>query len=367
MIRHQLFSLVIFMCCSAQTAYPAKESPTLPCPLTDMTNNPGDSVIFTNRASVEHWLKKNKVPVLGLGIIENSQLQQVSLFGEIAPGIPAPRNTIFNVASLAKPVAALVALKLVSAGKWNLDKPLDAYWIDPDIATDPRHRKLTTRLVLSHQTGFPNWRRMRSDQKLGFDFEPGSAYQYSGEGFEYLRKALEYKFGKSLQTLAKELLFDPLNMPDTRFIWNQQLDTTRLASGYDSEGKPYLTVRHTAPNAADDLLTTIDDYGHFLVNLMQGGGLNPKLVDDMVLPQVASSKGKHFALGFERYELENGNYALSHGGSDEGVRCIVFLLPKTGKGLMIFTNSDEGVNLYASLISHYLGQDGQRIIDIEMK
>jgi CubicO group peptidase (beta-lactamase class C family) len=60
--------------------------------------------------------------------------------GELKPGVPAPRNTIFNVASLTKSVVALLALKLVSTGKWSLDEPLDKYWVDPDIKDDPRHK-----------------------------------------------------------------------------------------------------------------------------------------------------------------------------------------------------------------------------------
>jgi CubicO group peptidase (beta-lactamase class C family) len=51
-------------------------------------------------------------------------LKQVKVFGEISKGVVAPYNTIFNVASLTKPVTAIVALKLVSLGKWNLDEPI---------------------------------------------------------------------------------------------------------------------------------------------------------------------------------------------------------------------------------------------------
>ena len=150
------------------------------------------------------------MPVLGLGIIEDGKLKQIKVFGEIGKGQAAPYNTIFNVASLTKPVTAIVALKLVSLGKWNLDEPVYKYWTDPDIAHDPRNKKLTTRIILSHQTGFPNWRWLSDSKKLNFQFDPGTQYQYSGEGFEYLKKALEKKFHKSLPQLANELIFQPL-------------------------------------------------------------------------------------------------------------------------------------------------------------
>ena len=326
-----------------------------------------ENSIFENDTEIEKWLKQNKVPTLGLGIIENGKLRQVKVFGEIKNGIVAPYNTIFNVASLTKPVTAVVALKLISTGKWNLDEPVYKYWTDPDIANDPRNKKLTTRLILSHQTGFPNWRGSNENQKLSFEFDPGTKYQYSGEGMEYLRKALENKFKKTLQQLADELIFKPLKMTDTRYIWDKNMDISRLAVGYDKNGNVYETQKNKTPNAADDLLTTIEDYGNFLVSVMNSDGLTKQVFDEMKSHQVASNKRKHFGLGFEIYDFENGDYVLSHGGSDKGVRTIVFIFPKTKDGLLIFTNSDTGGSLYEDLVKHYLGNNGQRIIDIETK
>ena len=330
-------------------------------------NKKTEKSIFDNETEIEKWLKENKVSTLGIGIIENSKLQQVKVFGEITKGVSAPYNTIFNVASLTKPVTAMVALKLVSLGKWNLDEPIYKYWTDADVANDPRNKKLTTRLILSHQTGFPNWRYMNENKKLNFQFEPGTKYQYSGEGMEYLRKALESKFNKSLQQLANELIFQPLKMTDTRYVWDKNVDTSRFAIGYDKDGKAYETVKNTTPNAADDLLTTIEDYGKFLVSVMNGDGLQKNVFEEMTKNQVASTKGKHFGLGFEIYDLENGEIALSHSGSDNGVQTIVFILPKTKQGLLIFTNSDTGGSVYEDLLKHYLGEKGQKIFDIETK
>ena len=65
--------------------------------------------------------------------------------------------------------------------------------------------------------------------------------------------------------------------------------------------------------------------------------------------------------------MGNGEYAMSHGGSDEGTKTIVFLLPKSKQGLIIFTNSDNGTNIYLKLITEYLKDFGKEIINIEMK
>lgn len=208
---------------------------------------------------------------------------------------------------------------------------------------------------------------MNESGKLDFKFKPGTKYQYSGEGLEYLRKALESKFHKTLNQLASELIFEPLKMTDTQYFWDKKTDESRFATGYDNKGNAYETHKNKTANAADDLLTTIEDYGTFLCSVMNGDGLSKKIFDEMATNQVETEKGKHFGLGFEKYDLENGEYALSHGGSDKGAQTLVFILPKTKQGLLIFTNVDDGYKVYEKLLLHYLGKNGKRLIDIETK
>ncbi|MGY6649969.1 serine hydrolase [Wenyingzhuangia sp. IMCC45574] len=311
-----------------------------------------------NSKNLELWLKENNIPTLGLGIIKQGKLQEIKVIGKLNNGERAPYNTIFNVASLTKPVTAVVALKLISQGKWKLDKPLYKYWVDPDVKDDARVKKLTTRHVLSHQTGFPNWR----NKKLQFLFTPGTKYQYSGEGMEYLRRALEKKFKKSLNELASELIFEPLGMTDTQYVWNDKIDESRVVAGYNPKGDVYKTHKRQINNAADDLLTTIPDYATFILSSINDKGLS----SEMHKPQVASNNGKHFGLGFERYDFKDGNYALSHGGADRGAQTIFFYFPRTQQGILIFTNVDDGYKVYEKLLTHYLGNYGKEIIAIEM-
>jgi len=325
------------------------------------------SSIFDNDAEIEKWLTENKVPTLGIGVVKDGKLQQIKVFGELKKGTIAPYNTIFNVASLTKPITAMVTLKLVSEGRWSLDEPIYKYWTDPDIANDSRSRLLTTRLILSHQTGFPNWRYLNKSHKLNFEFTPGTKYQYSGEGFEYLRRALESKFHKTLNQLATELIFNPLQMTDTKYFWDKRTDSARFAIGYDNKGNAYETTKNKTANAADDLLTTVEDYGKFLVSVMDSVGISKKVFADMVTPQVETKNGKHFGLGFEIYDFGSGEFALSHGGADKGAQTIVFIFPKTKQGLIIFTNMDDGYKVYEKLLTNYLGDYGKKIFEIETK
>ncbi|MGD1320461.1 serine hydrolase [Chryseobacterium sp. 2R14A] len=317
--------------------------------------------------NLEQLLKDNNIPTLGLGIIEDGNLKEIKVYGKLNDKASASYNSLFNVASLTKPVTAMTVLRLVSLGKWNLDEALDKYFIDSDIAKNPRHEKLTTRLILSHQSGFPNWRWMNEGDKLRFEFDPGTKYQYSGEGFEYLRKAIENRFHKSLEELAKEFVFQPLDMRDTSYIWNEKKYSNRMIVGYDKSGKSYDIIKNKTPNAADDLITSVEDYGKFLAAVLNNELLTPKIAEEMITKQIETKKNKFFGLGFEIYNLGNDEIALSHGGSDKGVNTIFFLLPKTKKGLIIFTNVEDGYKIYEPIVNHYFGSTGEKIVDIETK
>lgn len=317
------------------------------------TMNP-PPITFDFEKKIPDWMKETKVPAVGVGIIENGKLKYTKVFGELKQGVPAPANTIFQVASLTKPIVEILTLQLVSKREWNLDEPLANYWVDPDVANDPRHKKLTTRHVLTHQSGFPNWRSINASNKLEFIADPGTKVTYSGEGLEYLRRALEKRFKQPLDQFAQKRLFQPYGMKNTRFFWDASIDESRFAVAHNKEGKPYDIHKNTTANAADLLLTTVDDYGRFAVNVLKGRGLSPSVFDDMVRPQVAYPSGKNlfFGLGWMLMpELSNGEYALIHTGSDPGVNTVVVLFPKSQRGLIVFTNGDNGVQVWTKILA----------------
>lgn len=328
-----------------------------------------EKLLFIDKIETERWLKQKHIPALGIGFIKDGKIEQISVFGELQSNKPAPLNTLWNVASLTKPITALVVLKLIDAGKWDLDEPIYKYYTDADIANDPRAKLLTTRIILSHQTGFPNWRGNSSDGRLAFEFEPGTKYQYSGEGYEYLRKALEKKFKKSLDQLATELIFKPLKMNSTSFVWDTKTDSTRFAKWHNATGGLYETEKNPEINAADNLLTTVGDYCRFLTHLTNGAGLSEQVFKEMMSDQVRINDYKHFGLGWWVDETINDNkdFALVHGGDDKGVHTIAFIVPKSKQALLIFTNSDNGTDAFAEILVKFLGKDGEGILNIEMK
>ena len=314
----------------------------------------------TFEEEIEQLLIQEKVPALGLGIIEDGRLKQIQVFGKIDTDVAASYNSIFKVASLTKPITALVTLKLISAGKLGIDEPLNKYWIDPDLKNDNRTKKLTPRIILSHQTGFPNWRYLTEKKKLIFEFEPGTKFQYSGEGFEYLRKALERKFGKSLESLADSLVFKPAKMKDTHFWWDKSMDEKRYVKNYDQNGKAFETIKYYQANAAANLLTTVEDYGNFLTYILSGADLSKTVYDEMLKNQVQLKVNDFFGLGWEKLTgFSNDEYALMHTGKDPGVNTMAIIFPKSKKGYVIFLNGDNAGKIFEKLLAEhlYLGKE----------
>ncbi len=319
--------------------------------------------LFDKEADINRLLEAHNIPSVALGLINNGALQQIRVFGNNHSGVPVSYNSIYKVASLTKPVTALVALKLVNANKWDLDEPIFHFYIDDDIKDSAELEKLTTRHILSHQTGFPNWRYLNESQKLSFEFEPGTQYQYSGEGFEYLRKALEHKFNKPLEDLAKELIFDPLGMNDTNFYWSENVDAARYAVEHDEKGNPIEFEKYTKANAAANLLTTVRDYGIFMSHILNGAGLSKSLYSEMISKQVSVKTGVDFGLGLQIInELGNGEYALQHTGGDYGTKTIAVLFPKSKRGIIIFSNSENGMVIWKKIMEEYFGDIANELI-----
>ena len=319
--------------------------------------------LFDKDSAIEALLKQYKIPSVSIGYIRDGKLQQVRAFGEQKPNVAIGFNSIYKVASLTKPITALVVLKLIEAGKWKLDEPVANYYVDPEVKGSPFLNKLTTRYILSQQSGFPNWRYLRADKKLVFEFAPGTKFQYSGEGFEYLRKAIEKKFKKSLEELANGLLFTPLKMTDTHYYWTKSTDESRYAVESDTTGQPIKYEKYYTPNAAANLLTTVEDYGKFLVHILDSAGLSPQLYKEFISPQSTVKPGINWGLGMQVFpDLPNQEFALQHTGGDDGTKCIVLLLPKSKRGLVVFINSENGLVIWKKIIEEYLGEAGKEIV-----
>ena len=147
------------------------------------------------------WMGQGAIPGLSVAIVRDGTTEWVGSFGvtDKSTARPVDDRTLFGAASLSKTVFAYAVLKLVDVGKLDLDVPLSRYYPER-IVDDARLDRITARLVLSHRTGFPNWRP--NGGALRIFFTPGERFSYSGEGMVYLQKAVETIEGKPAKLRA---------------------------------------------------------------------------------------------------------------------------------------------------------------------
>jgi CubicO group peptidase (beta-lactamase class C family) len=277
---------------------------------------------------------------------------------------PVDEQTVFRTASLSKPVFAYLVMKLVDEGALDPDKPLYQYMERPlyeytgydDLKGDERYKLLTAKILLSHTSGFPNWRRRR----LTFEFTPGEKFKYSGEGYYLLQFILEKMTGKDLNQLAEEKVFSPLGMTQSSFIWERRFEGHFAVDLNTGLRRKIIRTRERA-NSAASLLTNTADYAKFLLAVMNGKGLKPKTHKMMLKPHIKiTSKSLHapqgtnpkiqetlnlcWALGWGRFRSPIGE-AIFHVGREEGCDnyAVIFLDPKIGIVLQSVTPVSQSV------------------------
>ena len=315
-------------------------------------------------------MKDGGVPGLAIAVVRDGRIDWQESFGvrDAAGSSRVDENTIFEAASLSKPVFAYAVLKLADAGQIDLDAPLTKY-LPGDYVEDPRLKAITPRIVMSHRTGFPNWRP--SEQPLKIAFDPGERFSYSGEGFVYLQKAVENATGQTLDALVRRLVFEPLGMKDTSYSWQDRFEG-RKATGHDAVGTPRPLRRPAEANAAASLHTTARDYARFLAAALDGTGLRKETAAEMIRAQVyvdeacqncvtskpsgKLSKEIGWGLGWGIEETEDGT-AIWHWGDNggSGFHCYAVGYPKRRLGVVVFTNSVGGHGIIPDIVTAAIG------------
>ena len=276
-------------------------------------------------------------------------------------------NTMFEAASLSKPVFAYAVMKLVDAGKLSLDTPLNKYLPgNYDVGEDARINQITARHVLSHTPGFPNWRRPGGS--LTIHFTPGERFSYSGEGFVYLSKVVEHITGEKFNDLMKKTVCDPLAMTDTSHIW-QEDQAAQNTFRHRANGEPSGQNKSPQPNAAASLRTTAQDYGRFLAAILNGTGLKKETAKLMLTPQIkVSAAGTNNLFGTPEklsptlswglgWGLQTTGDGVSfwHWGDNGDSKAYVVVYEKQKLGLAVFANSANGLSIVPEIIQEAIG------------
>ena len=362
--RLKLNALIAFSLAVVAISWPALS------PLLHAKNDPdthAEGTIPQLQKSIPAEMKTHAVPGASLALIRHGKTISLLAFGRknAETNDPVTTDTIFEAASLSKPVFAYGVLKLVDQGKLALDVPLTTYLPKPYINGDARLDKITARIVLSHRTGFPNW---RNDDGLAIYFTPGTRFSYSGEGYIYLQKVVERITGKPLNDYITEAVFKPLGMTSSSYIWRPAFDAL-TASGHDENGKPTDKWKPDEAGAASTLNTTAKDYALFVEAILNQKGLKAATFREMEQPQIALdptcricikqepqqlSKTLFWGLGWG-IQRNNGKLYLWHWGDNGSFKAFVMLEPKTKSAVVLFTNSTNGLDLAQPIVNEAMG------------
>jgi CubicO group peptidase (beta-lactamase class C family) len=293
------------------------------------------------------------IPGAAIAIIRQGRLVHAEGFGYVQSdgGRRVDRNTVFEAASLSKPVIAYAALKLADRGRLSLDVPLVRYLAYADLPADPRAQLITARMVLSHTTGLQNERI--GDDTLRLSFTPGSKFQYSGEGYTYLGRVIEELTRLPLAAAMDQLVFRPLGMPRSSFVWEKRLDDN-AAVGHGSFGEPRRPTRPSIGRAST-LQTTALDFGTFMVAVLRGTGLKAQTWRAMMTPAIEVAPSIQWGLGWGIESGSPGTSMWHHGdNSNTGFTAFTLLNVRQRCGVVYFANTVSGLSIakeVAALVS----------------
>ncbi len=294
---------------------------------------------------------------LATAIVENGRPILVRAWGHRnQAGAPLTPNTIMYGASLTKAVFAYTVMQLVEEGRLDLDRPvadylprplpeygnMDAYGNWGDLAGDERWRKLTPRILLTHSSGFANFSWDEPDEKLRFNFDPGTRYAYSGEALILLQFAIEKGLGLSLGAEMQRRVFDRFGMTNTSMMWRPDF-ARNLADGWKADGSVEPHDERSRVRAAGSMDTTIADFARFAAGFMRGEGLRSASRAEMLKAQLPITSAAQFPTMQPEAPPERRWKGLA-----AGLGVVTFEGPQ-GRGFFKGGHNDSTANMWVGL------------------
>jgi CubicO group peptidase (beta-lactamase class C family) len=300
-----------------------------------------------------------------MALVADAKLLWRGAFGvkDFASKAPIEHDTIFEAGSVSKTVFAYAVMQLRDRGVLDLDTPLTKYTPERFLAGDPRLDLITARHILSHTSGFQNW-RSKTDP-LAIRFMPGERWDYSGEGYSYLQSVMTRLTGRmnsndckafedDLKVCATDLdtymtanLFVPFGMTSSGYLYQ-----AGMARPHDEKGKIDSNRKATAVDAArygsaGGLHTTPTDYARFLIELIDpkprdGYRLTADSLKEMVRPQVKVTDSHSWGLGWAIEHKKTGGDIITHSGDNPGFKALTAASIEKKTGFIIMTNGDRG-------------------------
>lgn len=325
-----------------------------------------------------------KVPGVSVAVINNGAIEWARAYGVAEAGSERKitTETLFQAASISKPVAAMAALALVERGKLSLDQAVNQHlttWKLPKGAQTKDH-PVTLRNLLNHSAGTTvhGFRGYAADEPVPsllalldgakpansaavrVDKTPDAAWRYSGGGISVAQLLMTTASGQPFDALMNDTVLAPLGMKHSTFA--QPLPPAwhvSAASGHDDGGAPIKGKWHTYPEqAAAGLWTTPTDLALFAIELQKAsaGKSNKVLSQAMATKMLTRLKGDYgLGIGVENPE---GRPAFNHGGSNVGFRAMLIAFTNEGQGAVVMSNSDNGDVINSDILRAISAQYG---------
>jgi CubicO group peptidase (beta-lactamase class C family) len=324
-------------------------------------------------ATLAAEMQRLHVPGVSIAVIRGGKIAWAKGYGVAAKdGQPVTPDTLFQAASISKPLTALAALRMVEAKQLALDADINTLLASWKLPPGPKGEHATLRQLLSHTagtsvSGFPGYAHdaavptlvqvldgaaPANTKPVRIETAPGGDWRYSGGGYTVVQQALIDRAGKPFPALLQESVLAPLGMKDGSF--SQPLPASLLARAavpHDGKGEPYKGGPYTYPElAAAGLWTTPSDLARFAIGIQRNADaqgnplLSPAMANTMLTP-VKNGYG----LGLN-IDGKGPSLSFAHGGSNRGFQNSLFAYASKGEGIVVMTNGDAGAELAQAVV-----------------
>ncbi|HRB70933.1 MAG TPA: beta-lactamase family protein [Flavobacterium sp.] len=318
--------------------------------------------------TLESRMKHYAIPGMSIAVIKNSKVIWSKSYGfaDVESKTPVESKTLFQAASISKPVSAYAALKTVASGKLNPDADVNSYlksWKIPENEFT-KEKKVSLKNILSHTAGLtghgfagyeagqplPSVHQILNGQKpanspaVVVDKLPGISFRYSGGGYTIMQQLLMDLEDKDFASIMTEKVLTPLEMKNSTFV--QPLPAAQApfaATAYSVDGARVPGKYHTYPEqAAAGLWTTAEDLAKFVIDIQNTVNhkstlvLSQKMAEAFTTPFIESFIGLGIFL-----ENKNGQVYFSHGGWNEGFSSKFVGNKTSGDGIVVLTNTNK--------------------------
>ena len=313
-------------------------------------------------------MRHYKVPSVSIAVIHTFAIDWARGYG-----MRTTPETLFQAASISKPVTAMAALHLVEHGRFGLEEDVNAKLIAWRVPENEftRQKKVTVGELLSHSAGLNvhgfggyaagepvptlvqvlDGRKPANSPPIRVDTVPGAVSRYSGGGYVVLQQLMIDAAGKPFPDLMRMIALDRIGMRHSTFeqplpkrLWSS------AAVAYRADGQPIAGRWHTYPEmAAAGLWTTPSDLALFAIELQKSyAGKSNRVLSAAMTKQMLTQRIARSGLGIG-VEGEGAHFRFSHAGGNEGYRCFLIAYA-SGDGAVIMTNSDAGGELIPEIL-----------------